>query len=84
MSVGEKGVTKGYMDVIKDMSIEARTTIRSFVGEISEFPITMGCIKYLLWVLTYYLGHGWINKTHARWLPIVYIVRWRYRSNRWN
>lgn len=37
-----KGVTKGYIDVIKDMYNEAVTTIRSPAGETSEFPITVG------------------------------------------
>jgi hypothetical protein len=37
-----KGVTKGYIDVIRDMYDGAVTTIRSPVGETSEFPITVG------------------------------------------
>ena len=38
----KKGVTKGYIDVVKDMYDEAVTTIRSPAGETSEFPITVG------------------------------------------
>ena len=37
-----KGVTKGYVDVIRDMYEGAVTAIRSPVGETSEFPITVG------------------------------------------
>ncbi|KAI8523158.1 hypothetical protein RHMOL_Rhmol13G0051900 [Rhododendron molle] len=36
------GVTKGYIEVIRDMHDGAVTTIRSPVGETSEFPITVG------------------------------------------
>ena len=37
-----KGVTKGYVDVIKDMYEGAVTAIRSPAGESREFPITVG------------------------------------------
>ncbi|XP_058185608.1 uncharacterized protein LOC131302831 [Rhododendron vialii] len=37
-----KGVTKGYIEVIRDMYECAVTTIRSAVGKISEFSITVG------------------------------------------
>ncbi|KAI8571936.1 hypothetical protein RHMOL_Rhmol01G0159500 [Rhododendron molle] len=36
-----KGVTKGYIEVIRDMYEGAATTIRSPVGEMSEFSITV-------------------------------------------
>ena len=38
----KKGVTKGYIDVIRDMYEGVVTTIRSSVGETNEFPITVG------------------------------------------
>lgn len=37
-----KGVTKGYIDVVKDMYEGAVTNIRSPIGETSKFPITIG------------------------------------------
>lgn len=37
-----KGVTRGYIDVVRDMYEGAVTTIRSPAGETSEFPITVG------------------------------------------
>ena len=38
----KKRVTKGYIDVIRDMYESAMTTIRSPAGETEEFPITVG------------------------------------------
>ena len=38
----KKGVTKGYIDMIRDMYEDAMTTIRSPTGETEEFPITVG------------------------------------------
>ncbi|GMP83986.1 hypothetical protein CsSME_00037701 [Camellia sinensis var. sinensis] len=40
--LAKKGVTKGYIDVIRDMYEGVVTTIRSPVGEANEFPITVG------------------------------------------
>ncbi|GMQ01954.1 hypothetical protein CsSME_00048401 [Camellia sinensis var. sinensis] len=37
----KKGVTKGYIDVIRDMYEGMVTTIRSPAGETNEFPITV-------------------------------------------
>lgn len=37
-----KGVTKGYIEVIRDMDECVVTTIRSLTGKTSEFPITVG------------------------------------------
>ena len=37
-----KGVTKEYVDVVKDMYEGVVTSIRSPVGKTSEFPITVG------------------------------------------
>jgi hypothetical protein len=37
-----KGVTRGYIDVVRDMYEGAVTAIRSPAGETSEFPITVG------------------------------------------
>ncbi|CAL5326839.1 unnamed protein product [Camellia sinensis] len=38
----KKGVTKGYIDVIRDMYEGVVTNIRSPAGETNEFPITVG------------------------------------------
>lgn len=37
-----KGVTKGYVDVVENMYEAGVTTIRSPVGETSQFPIMVG------------------------------------------
>lgn len=37
-----KGVTKGYVDAVENMYEAAVTTIRSPVGETSQFPIMVG------------------------------------------
>lgn len=41
-----KGVTKGYIDMVKDMEVlPLATTTRSPVGKTSEFAITLGYTK---------------------------------------
>ena len=40
--LAKKGVTKGYIDVIRNMYEGVVTTIRSPAGETNEFPITVG------------------------------------------
>ncbi|GLS47117.1 hypothetical protein GCM10007884_51210 [Methylobacterium brachythecii] len=37
-----KGVTKGYIETIKDMYDNGRTIVRTAVGETREFPVTVG------------------------------------------
>lgn len=50
-------MTKGYIDVVKDMQEGAATTITSLVGETSEFPITIG-LHARFEPLTLCLGYG--------------------------
>ena len=38
----KRGVTRKYIDVIKDMYDDAMTTVRTSAGESSEFSITVG------------------------------------------
>lgn len=51
MGVGGKCVTKGHIDVIKDMYNGVVTTIRSPIGEISKFSITVGLNLALSFVI---------------------------------
>ena len=38
----KKGVTKRYIEMIQDMYSRAMTTVRTIVGETSDFLITIG------------------------------------------
>ena len=38
----KKGVTKRYIEMIRDMYSEAMTTVRTVVGETNDFSITVG------------------------------------------
>ena len=56
----KKGVTKCYIDVIRDIYEVVVTTIRSPAGKTSEFPITVGLHQRL--ALSLYLFASVINE----------------------